>query len=109
MTKARDSILGLAASGRWDRIVAEICMGGTTTADQSSDCHSVSRFRYCQRKLMLEVFERDVAERQREYMLFHLKMSWKVMLHGWVTRIEHMSRLTELLKYILDSFHFIPT
>ena len=41
-----ESILGVAASGRWDRIVAKICTGGTTTDEQSSDGRSVSRFRF---------------------------------------------------------------
>ena len=98
-----ESILGVAASGRWDRIVAKICPAGTSTDEQSSDGRSVSRFRFCQRELMLEVFEQDAAEHQREYMLFHLKMSWKVMLRAWVTRIEHLLRLTKYLPCLADS------
>ena len=98
-----ESILGVAASGRWERIVAKICTGRGTTDEQSSDGRSVSRFRFCQRELMLEVFEQDAAERQREYMLFHLKMSWKVTLRAWVTRIQHLSRLTTYLPCLADS------
>ena len=43
-----ESILGQAASGRWDRIVAKVCVGGSTTDETSSDGRSISRFRFCQ-------------------------------------------------------------
>ena len=66
-----ESVLGQAASGRWDQIVAKICVGGSATDETSSDGRSVSRFRFCQRELMLEVFSQDAAEKQREYLLFH--------------------------------------
>ena len=98
-----ESILGQAASGRWDRIVAKICVRGSTTNETSSDGRSVSRFRFCQRELMLEVFSQDTAEKQRKYLLFHLKMNWQITLRVWVTRVKHLSRICAYLPCLADS------
>ena len=98
-----ESILGQAASDSWYCIVSKVCVGGSTTDETSSDGRSASRFRFCQRELMLEVFLQDAAEKQREYLLFHLKMNWQISLRAWVTRVEHLLRICAYLPCLADS------
>ena len=52
---------------------------------------------------MLEVFSQDAAEKQRKYLLFHLKMNWQITLRTWVTRVEHLSRICAHLPCPADS------
>ena len=52
---------------------------------------------------MLEVFSQDAAKKQREYLLFHLKINWQITLRAWVARIEHLSRICAYLPCLADS------
>ena len=69
----------------------------------SSNGRSVSRLRFCQRDLILEVFLQDGAEKQREYLLFHFKINWQITLRMWVTQIEHLLRICAYLPCLADN------
>ena len=56
----------------------------------------------CQREFLLDCFQQDAAENQREYLQHCLKMPWEMYLRAWVTRIRHLSRMVRYLPCLAD-------
>ena len=56
----------------------------------------------CQREFLLDVFQQDAAENQREYLQHCLKLPREMYLRAWVTRIRYLSRMARYLPCLAD-------
>lgn len=101
--KTFKNLLSPATSVYWNVIVAKIYVGGSSTSEVSSDGKSLSLFSFCQHELLLEVFKQDPVEKEREYLLMNLKLTWQMSLRTWVQRVEYLSSLCEFLPCLADS------
>ena len=59
--------------------------------------------RLCQREFLLEVFQKDAAEKQRDYIQYQLKKPSEMSLRNWVARLRYLSRAIKYLPCLADS------
>ena len=98
-----ESLLGQTARERWAELLTDaLDKDGTRLADSTTH-ESWDTFRLCQRKFLLEVFEQDAAEQQREYLLQGLKITDAIPLRKWLQRVRYLLRTLEYLPCLADS------
>ena len=59
--------------------------------------------RLCQREFLLEVFQKDAAEKQRDYIQYQLKKPSEMSLRNWVARLRYLARAIRYLPCLADS------
>ena len=98
-----ESLFGQTVQERWEELLTEAEEKDGTGLAGGNTHKSWDTFRLCQRKLMLEVFEQDAAEQQREYILQELNITDAITLRKWLQRVRYLSRTLEYLPCLVDS------
>ena len=112
LTKAFDTferLLSEPARDRWQTIVVKITARKPWT-DEKGVVHkdkemgqSWLSLRLCQREFLLEVFQKDAAEKQRNYIQHQLKKPGEMCLRNWVARLRYLARAIRYLPCLADS------
>ena len=103
-----ERLLSEPARDRWASITLKVTTQKNWT-DDKGDAHAEERgqtwlsLRLCQREFLLEIFQKDAAERQRDYLLYQLKKPGKQSLRNWVARLRYLSRAIKYLPCLADS------
>ena len=103
-----ERLLSEPARDRWASITLKVTTQKNWT-DDKGDAHAEARgqtwlsLRLCQREFLLEVFQKDAAEKQRDYLLYQLKKPGRQSLRNWVARLRYLSRAIKYLPCLADS------
>ena len=88
------NLLGHKAHARWSGLIVRTCVNDYSVTEPASPQKlSMKNLNKCHREFLLDVFQQDAAENQREYLQHCLKMLWEMYLRAWVTRIRYLSRM----------------
>ena len=116
LAKAFDTferLLSEPARDRWQTIVVKITARKPWT-DEKGVVHanemgqSWLSLRLCQREFLLEVFQKDAAEKQRDYIMYQLKKPAEMSLRNWVARLRYLARAIRYLPCLADSKDALP-